>query len=120
MFYEQAEVKVQAAGAGAVNQAVKAIAVARGYIATRGMDLIVRPGFINIEGRDGVQSSLPSCSGFPWTEGVRQTLAAALDFWPVPDARDPSQVIMGVNMHEQRSDLGKHEGYEALMNVSRG
>jgi stage V sporulation protein S len=53
VFYEQNEVKVQAAGAGAVNQAVKAIAVARGYIATRGMDLIVRPGFINIEGRDG-------------------------------------------------------------------
>lgn len=53
VFYEQAEVKVQAAGAGAVNQAVKAIAVARGYIATRGMDLIVRPGFINIKGRDG-------------------------------------------------------------------
>lgn len=53
VFYEQAEVKVQAAGAGAVNQAVKAIAVSRGYVATRGMDLIVRPGFINIEGRDG-------------------------------------------------------------------
>ena len=53
VFYEQDYVKVQAAGAGAVNQAVKAIAVARGYIATRGMDLIVRPGFINIEGRDG-------------------------------------------------------------------
>lgn len=53
VFYEQNDVKVQAAGAGAVNQAVKAIAVARGYIAVRGMDLIVRPGFINIEGRDG-------------------------------------------------------------------
>ncbi len=53
VFYEQDEVKVQAAGAGAVNQAVKAIAVARGYIATRGADLICRPGFINIEGRDG-------------------------------------------------------------------
>lgn len=53
VFYEQPEVKIQAAGAGAVNQAVKAIAVARGYIATRGMDLICRPGFINVEGRDG-------------------------------------------------------------------
>lgn len=52
VFYEQNYVKVQAAGAQAVNQAVKAIAVARSYIAVRGMDLIVRPGFINIEGRD--------------------------------------------------------------------
>ncbi len=39
------EVEVQAVGAGAVNQAVKAIAVARGYTAPQGMDLICIPGF---------------------------------------------------------------------------
>lgn len=39
------EVEVQSIGAGAVNQAVKAIAMARGFIAPKGKDVIVRPGF---------------------------------------------------------------------------
>lgn len=32
-------------GAGALNQATKAVILARGFIASRGYDLIVRPGF---------------------------------------------------------------------------
>lgn len=36
---------MRAIGAGAVNQAVKACAIARGYVAVRGIDLLVRPGF---------------------------------------------------------------------------
>lgn len=39
-------------GAGAVNQMVKACIVARGYVASRGVDLIVRPGFVTIPMRD--------------------------------------------------------------------
>lgn len=46
-------VKLRAVGAAAVNQAVKAIAIARGITAPRGVDLTVRPGFQNIESRDG-------------------------------------------------------------------
>jgi stage V sporulation protein S len=38
-------VQVRAMGAGAVNQSVKAIAIARGIVATRGLDLVDRPGF---------------------------------------------------------------------------
>ena len=38
-------VKVRAIGAGAVNQAVKAIITARGTVATRGLDLVSREGF---------------------------------------------------------------------------
>lgn len=34
------EVEVQAVGAGAVNQAVKSIAIARGYLAPVGIDLV--------------------------------------------------------------------------------
>jgi len=49
-FYESSSVTVRAMGAGAVNQAVKGIAIARGYVATRGVDLICRPGFINVDG----------------------------------------------------------------------
>ena len=46
---EQRAVEVQAVGAGAANQAVKAIAIARGYVAPIGIDLICIPAFANIE-----------------------------------------------------------------------
>ena len=46
---EQGVVEVQAVGAGAVNQTVKAIAVARGYVAPNGIDLICIPAFSKIE-----------------------------------------------------------------------
>jgi stage V sporulation protein S len=42
-----------AVGAGAVNQAIKAIAITRGFMAPRGIDLVVIPAFANIE-IDGV------------------------------------------------------------------
>ena len=38
-------VEVQTIGAGALNQAVKGIAIARGFVANKGRDLIVKPGF---------------------------------------------------------------------------
>lgn len=52
-FYERQEVTLRAIGAGSVNQACKAIASARGYIAPRGLDLITRIGFVNVPGREG-------------------------------------------------------------------
>ena len=42
-------VEVQVVGAGALNQAVKAIAIARGYVAPSGVDLICVPMFADIE-----------------------------------------------------------------------
>ena len=42
-------VEIQAVGAGAINQAVKAIAIARGYLAPIGIDLICVPAFANIQ-----------------------------------------------------------------------
>ena len=37
--------EMQAIGAGALNQAVKAVAIARGFVAPGGMDLICTPAF---------------------------------------------------------------------------
>ena len=48
----QGEVELQAIGAGAVNQAVKAIAIARGYAAPFDLDLICIPEFALAEIRD--------------------------------------------------------------------
>lgn len=51
---ESGEVEVQAIGAAAVNQTVKAIAIARGFVAASGIDLVCRPAFtdIQIDGED--------------------------------------------------------------------
>ena len=57
-IYDKHEVKIRAVGAGAVNQAVKAIAISRGYVAPRGMDLTCKPGFTTIESRDGEISAI--------------------------------------------------------------
>ena len=40
---------MQAVGAGALNQAVKAIAIARGFVAPHGIDLVCVPAFTDIE-----------------------------------------------------------------------
>ncbi len=56
---EKGEVEIQAVGAGAVNQAIKACAVARGYLATTGIDLIIIPAFASVviddEERTGIK-----------------------------------------------------------------
>lgn len=51
---EKGKVEMQAVGAGAVNQAVKAIAIARGFVASLGIDLVCIPAFttVNIESED--------------------------------------------------------------------
>ena len=40
--------EVQAIGAGAVNQAVKAIIIAKGYLAEEGVDIICVPAFVEV------------------------------------------------------------------------
>lgn len=45
---EKEKVEMQAVGAGAVNQAVKAIAIARGFVAPLGIDLITIPAFATV------------------------------------------------------------------------
>ena len=42
-------VEVQVVGAGALNQAIKALAIARGYVAEAGIDLVCAPTFADIE-----------------------------------------------------------------------
>ncbi|MGI6082181.1 MAG: stage V sporulation protein S [Firmicutes bacterium] len=51
---EDGRVELQAVGAGAVNQAVKAIAIARGFVAPNGIDLVCIPAFaeIDIDGQE--------------------------------------------------------------------
>ena len=54
MIKEKGKVEVQAIGAGALNQAIKSIAVARGYVAPSGVNLVCIPAFaeVSVDGDD--------------------------------------------------------------------
>jgi Uncharacterized protein conserved in bacteria len=45
---EQGKVDVRAIGASAVNQAVKAVAIARGYLMPEGIDIVCIPSFAEV------------------------------------------------------------------------
>lgn len=51
---EHNRAEVQAIGAGAVNQAVKAVAIARGYLQEDGLDVVSIPEFttVDIDGKE--------------------------------------------------------------------
>ena len=51
---EEGHAEMQAIGASAVNQAIKALAIARGYLEQDGIDLVVSPSFneVEIEGNE--------------------------------------------------------------------
>lgn len=53
VFREHKRAEVQAIGAGAVNQAIKALVLARGYLKEDGYDVICAPEFadVDIEGK---------------------------------------------------------------------
>lgn len=46
---EKGTAELQAVGAGALNQAVKAVAIARGFVVPSGIDLVCVPAFADIE-----------------------------------------------------------------------
>ena len=45
---EKGTCEIQAIGAGALNQSIKAVAIARGFVAPSGLDLIGIPAFTDI------------------------------------------------------------------------
>ncbi|WP_373601462.1 stage V sporulation protein S [Paraclostridium bifermentans] len=46
---EKGSAEIQAIGAGALNQAIKSIAVARGFMAPSGIDLVCIPSFTDVK-----------------------------------------------------------------------
>lgn len=45
---EQGQAEIHVIGPKAVNQAIKAVAIARGYLASSGIDLILVPSFVDV------------------------------------------------------------------------
>ena len=48
LIKENGRVEMQAIGAGAINQAVKAVAIAKGFVAPTGVDLTCSPVFTDV------------------------------------------------------------------------
>jgi len=57
-IYETKTATLRAIGAGAIGQTVKALTIARGYTAPRGLDLIWNTGFDNVESTKGDDSTI--------------------------------------------------------------
>ena len=76
-------VEVQVVGAGALNQAIKAVAIARGYVAPAGIDLVCIPTFadividgerrtairLSVEDRNHTHAAAPLAEATPTTNG---------------------------------------------------
>lgn len=52
MVKQYDKVELQAIGAGALNQAIKGIAIARGFVAPGGINLVCIPAFVEVEVED--------------------------------------------------------------------
>lgn len=92
-------VEVQVVGAGALNQAVKAIAIARGYMATSGQDLMCRPTFADIridgESRTAIRIQVEGCSirpgdARPPGPAAPAGQAVSTDGHPAPVSAEPT------------------------------
>jgi stage V sporulation protein S len=55
---ESGIVEIQAVGAGALNQSIKAIAIARGFVAPSGIDLVFIPAFTEVEINGEVRTAI--------------------------------------------------------------
>ena len=55
---EKGKVEVQGIGAGAVNQALKSVAVARGYLTPGGIDIVCVPAFVSVDVNGDTKTAL--------------------------------------------------------------
>ena len=55
---EHKRAEVQAIGAGAVNQAVKALILATGYLKGDGIEIVVVPEFVEVEFEDKIRTAI--------------------------------------------------------------
>ncbi|MCD6577455.1 MAG: stage V sporulation protein S [Anaerolineaceae bacterium] len=58
IFREKKHAEVQAIGAGAVNQAVKAMVLAKNFLAQEGVEVIFIPEFVNVEIEGKVRTAI--------------------------------------------------------------
>jgi stage V sporulation protein S len=67
---EQDHAEMQAIGASAVNQAIKAVAIARGYLEQDGIDLVIAPTFTEVE-IEGNERTAVRIAVFRWPPSLK-------------------------------------------------
>ena len=82
-------VEVQVVGAGALNQAIKAVAIARGFVAPSNIDLVCIPTFADIEidgeGRTAIRLAVEDrMRRLPSTDGASDLPATIADVETLP------------------------------------
>lgn len=55
---ESGKAELQAIGAGAINQAIKAVAIARGFLVPSGIELVCIPSFTDIKIDEDVRTAI--------------------------------------------------------------
>ena len=55
---EDNKAEIHSIGAGALNQAIKAVAIARGYLTPSGQDLISIPSFLEVKIEDQIKTAI--------------------------------------------------------------
>ena len=58
IIWEHKRAEVQAIGAGAVNQAIKALILATGYLKGDGIDVVAVPAFVDVEIEDKIRMDI--------------------------------------------------------------
>jgi stage V sporulation protein S len=76
--------EVQSIGAGAVNQAVKAIILAKGYLASDGIDIVCVPEFVDVEIDGKVRTA------------IKQNIVVRPEGLEIPD-HSPEEAKIGVD-----------------------
>ncbi len=90
VFREHHHAEVQAIGAGAVNQAVKALVLATGYLAEDGLDVVFTPEFVDVEIDGKTRTAIRLVVDLRDPGGVGRKAAEEDDF----DEEDPAAESM--------------------------
>jgi len=85
---EHKHAEIQAIGAGAVNQAIKALIVATGYLKGDGIDVVCVPEFVDVQIEDMVRTAIKLVVD-PRESGAEPPGATSDPGNPEPDSAEP-------------------------------
>lgn len=80
MIKDGVSVEIQSVGAGAVNQAVKAIAISRGFLAPVGIEIACVPSFADIVIDGEYRTAIRFTIEPRYSQGVHSTASSETDF----------------------------------------
>lgn len=94
---EEGVAELQAIGPKAVNQAVKAITIARGYMAPSGVDLIFVPSFVDVKIDDENKTAM------------RMEVKTRLPFAPTKGKKEEKEVSEGNDDMDREANSGSED-----------